>query len=64
MKKLVFLFAVMVSAVAYGQRQMNFPVAYKWLNDKEAVFTMRGDFNGDEDFSVDAVKFTKKEGVK
>ena len=25
---------------------------------------MRGDFNGDEDFSVDAVKFTKKEGVK
>ena len=66
MKKLVYLLAFLVSAVAYGQRPMgmNFPVAYKWLNDKEAVFTMRGDFNGDEDFSVDAVKFTKKEGVK
>ena len=69
MKKLVFSFAVIISAFCGAVAQprqggMNFPIAYKWLNDKEAVFTYRGAFNGDNDFSVNAVTFARREGVK
>lgn len=65
MKKLALLSVVLVycSAVAMAQGY-KFPMAYKWLNNDEAVFTYRGLFNGDDDFSVNARTFAKKEGVK
>ena len=65
MKRLIvsLALAALVSSV-FAQEFNRTPMAYKWLNDKEVIFTYNGRFTDDQGFKLVMPKGTKVTGVQ
>ena len=65
MKKVILSLALaaLVSS-AFAQEFNRTPMAYKWLNDKEVIFTYNGRFTDDQGFKLVMPKGTKVTGVQ
>lgn len=63
MKKLCFAFSVLVCGAVSAQEFNSVPNYYKWLNDKEVVFSYKGNFTDEDCFKMVLPKGKKVEGV-
>ena len=64
MKKIVIVFLLAVVAVSAAAREFeSVPRAWKWLNNREAIFSYDGSFADADAFVVDAVTGKQRTGV-
>ena len=65
MRKVVLMTVVMLLAVAAGAQEFNkVPRAWKWISDREVVFTYDGTYQDSTAFKVDARSGRRTEGFK
>ena len=65
MRKVVLMIGVMLLAVVAGAQEFNkVPRAWKWVSDREVVFTYDGTYQDSTAFKVDARNGRRTEGVK
>ena len=65
MRKVVLMIGVMLLAVVSGAQEFNkVPRAWKWVSDREVVFTYDGTYQDSTAFKVDARNGRRTEGVK
>ena len=65
MKRLIVSLALAALVTsAFAQEFNRMPIAYKWLGDKEVVFTYNGSYTDDDGFKLVFPKGKKVEGVK
>ena len=65
MRKVVLMIGVMLLAVVAGAQEFNkVPRAWKWVSDREVVFTYDGTYWDSTAFKVDARNGRRTEGVK
>ena len=65
MRKVVLITVVMLLAVCAGAQEFNkVPRAWKWVSDREVVFTYDGTYQDSTAFKVDARSGRRTEGVK
>ena len=65
MRKVVLIIVVMLLAVVAGAQEFNkVPRAWKWISDREVVFTYDGTYQDSTAFKVDARSGRRTEGFK
>ena len=65
MRKVVLIIVVMLLAVVAGAQEFNkVPRAWKWVSDREVVFTYDGTYQDSTAFKVDARTSRRTEGIK
>ena len=65
MKRIVLIFVLSVAAMSAAAKEFEkVPRAWKWLNEREAIFSFDGSFADSAAFVVDAFSGARREGVK